>query len=193
MFNSALSLFIIAVLLSACASRPESISASYVPYQKYANSDCARLAKQRSEAETNLAKVSEMQDSKANGDAAGVFLIGVPFSKLSGDYAGEVARCKGEVEAIDTAQTLKKCKEVPLVSVPQASISNTPISSRPTNDLPEKYSYVAEDYAKGQGCSPNASAIFIGRGPGYETYSIACENGESLPIRCDYGVCRVLK
>ncbi|MHB8847026.1 MAG: hypothetical protein ACYC43_01135 [Burkholderiales bacterium] len=193
MFNSTLSLFIITVLLSACASRPESISASYVPYQKYTDGDCARLATQRSEAEANLAKVSDMQNSKANGDAVGVFLIGVPFSKLSGDYAGEVARCKGEVEAIDTAQTLNKCKGVSLVSAPQASIPNSPIKSRSTNEMPEKYSYVAEVYAKGQGCLPNASALLIGRGPGYETYTIACENGESLPIRCDFGTCRVLK
>lgn len=81
----------------------------------------------------------------------------------------------------------------PEKSQPQAPIPNTRISSHPTNELPEKYSYVAEDYAKAQGCSPSASAIFIGRGPGYETYSIACENGENLPIRCDYGVCRTLK
>jgi hypothetical protein len=38
-----------------------------------------------SAARANLAKFSEMQNSKANVDAWGVFLILVPVSKLSGD------------------------------------------------------------------------------------------------------------
>jgi hypothetical protein len=59
-----------------------------------------------------LEKYSKMQDSKANGDAFGVFLLGIPFSKLSGDHEGDVARLKGEVEAIDTAQIKNKCKNV---------------------------------------------------------------------------------
>ncbi len=60
----------------------------------------------------DLEKYSKMQDSKANGDAFGVFLLGIPFSKLSGDHEGDVARLKGEVEALDTAQIKGKCKSV---------------------------------------------------------------------------------
>jgi hypothetical protein len=37
-------------------------------------------------------------------------LLGIPFSKLSGDHEADVAKWKGEVEAIDTAQIRKKCK-----------------------------------------------------------------------------------
>jgi hypothetical protein len=100
----------IAVLLSACASRPESISASYVSHEKYIDGDCIRLATQMGDARAELAKVSAMQDSKATGDAWGVFLILVPVSKLTGDHAGDVAKWKGEVEAIETAQIKNKCK-----------------------------------------------------------------------------------
>ncbi|MDP2196378.1 MAG: hypothetical protein Q8J72_10395 [Rhodocyclaceae bacterium] len=100
----------IAVLLSACASRPESISASYVSHEKYIAGDCVRLATQMGDARAELAKVSAMQDSKATGDAWGVFLILVPVSKLTGDHAGDVAKWKGEVEAIETAQIKNKCK-----------------------------------------------------------------------------------
>ncbi|WP_202716939.1 hypothetical protein [Thiothrix subterranea] len=57
-----------------------------------------------------LDKFSKMQNSKANVDAAGVFLVGIPVSKLSGDFQADVARLKGEVEAIETAQVKKNCK-----------------------------------------------------------------------------------
>ena len=63
-----------------------------------------------SDARAELAKVSKKQNSEATGDAWGVFLVLVPVSKLTGDYEGEVAKWKGEVEAINTAQIKAKCK-----------------------------------------------------------------------------------
>ncbi|MBC7917800.1 MAG: hypothetical protein H7Y28_08320 [Rhodoferax sp.] len=53
-----------------------------------------------------------MQDTKANLDAATVFLVLIPASKLSGDHAGDVAKYKGEVEAVETAQIKNGCKKV---------------------------------------------------------------------------------
>ena len=97
-------------LLTACAARPESIPASFISHEKYAAGDCALLTAQMADARAELAKVSAMQDSKATGDAWGVFLILVPFSKLTGDHAADVAKWKGEVEAIETAQIKNKCK-----------------------------------------------------------------------------------
>lgn len=96
--------------LAACANRPESISASHVSFEKYMDGDCAGLVARMSDARATLTKHSEMQNSKANGDAWGVFLLGIPFSKLSGDHEGDVAKWKGEVEAIETAQIKKRCK-----------------------------------------------------------------------------------
>ena len=98
--------------LSACASRPESIAASYVSHEKYTQLDCAQLATKMTDVRAELDKYSKLQDSKATGDAWGVFLLGIPFSQMSGDHAGDVARLKGEVEAVDTAQVRNKCKSV---------------------------------------------------------------------------------
>lgn len=98
------------VLISACATRPEGIPASHVSHEKYVAGDCTRLATQMTDARAELAKVSAMQNSKATGDAWGVFLILVPISQLTGDHAGDVAKWKGEVEAIDTAQIKNGCK-----------------------------------------------------------------------------------
>lgn len=97
-------------LLGACATRPESISASYVSHEKYMDNDCAKLGNLMTDARAELTKFSDMQNTKANVDAATVFLALVPASKLTGDSAADVAKWKGEVEAIDTARIKNKCK-----------------------------------------------------------------------------------
>lgn len=98
------------LLLAGCATRPESIHASYVSHEKFGYLDCPQLATKMDDTRTELVKFSKMQDDKANGDAVGVFLLGIPFSKLSGDHEGDIARLKGEVEAIETSQIKLKCK-----------------------------------------------------------------------------------
>jgi len=100
----------VALMVTACANRPESISASHVSHHKYADLDCTQLTTALVDARSNLGQFSEKQDSKANADAVGVFLLAIPFSKLSGDYEADVAKWKGEVEAIETAQVINKCK-----------------------------------------------------------------------------------
>ena len=101
-----------AVTMVGCATRPESISASYVSHEKYMGNDCTQLTDSMADARAQLTKFSALQDSKANVDAATVFLVLIPASKLSGDHAGDVAKYKGEVEAIETAQIKTKCKKV---------------------------------------------------------------------------------
>ena len=43
-------------------------------------------------------------------DAASVFFVLIPASSLTGDHKADVAKFKGEIEAINTAQTKLKCK-----------------------------------------------------------------------------------
>lgn len=109
-----LSLIVIGATLTTvgCATRPESISASYVSHEKYIGQTCAELTDRMADARSQLAKFSEMQNSKANLDAATVFLVLIPASKLSGDSAADVAKYKGEVEAIETAQIKTGCKKL---------------------------------------------------------------------------------
>ena len=99
------------LIISGCASRPENIKASYISHERYIDKDCSQLAIQMSDARAELAKYSEMQNSKATGDAWGVFLILVPVSQLTGDYEADVAKWKGVVEAIETTQIKNKCKQ----------------------------------------------------------------------------------
>ena len=98
------------LFISSCASRPSSISASYVSHEKYMDYSCTQLATKMGDARGELQKYSDMQDSKANEDAATVFFVLIPASKLAGDHEGDVAKWKGEVEAVNTAQLKLKCK-----------------------------------------------------------------------------------
>lgn len=100
----------IALMASACATRPESIVAQHVSHEKYTGLDCTQLATKLGDARAELYKYSDAQDSKANWDAAGVFLLALPVSQLSGDHEADVAKWKGEVEAITTAQIKNGCK-----------------------------------------------------------------------------------
>jgi len=107
--RSTVAVVTVCLLGAACANRPESIHASYVSHEKFAHLDCPALDAKMRATRVSLAQYSQIQNSKADQDAIGVFLFGVPFSKLSGDVEGEVARLKGEVEAIETASIKKQC------------------------------------------------------------------------------------
>ena len=98
------------VLVTGCANRPESISASYMSHERFIDNDCSKLATLMGDARADLQKFSDMQNSQANTDAATVFFVLIPASQLSGDYEADVAKYKGMVEAIETAQIKNKCK-----------------------------------------------------------------------------------
>ena len=59
-----------------------------------------------------IVRCGSIRKAAALGVSLLVFLLGIPFSQLSGDHAGDVSRLKGEVEAVDTAQVKNKCKSV---------------------------------------------------------------------------------
>lgn len=118
------------VLLASCANRPDSIHASYVSHEKYMHFDCSELAGKMANTRTELERNSQIQNDKANMDAVGVFLFGVPFSKLSGDAEGEIARLKGEIEAIDTAQIKQECGSNPGPRI-AAATESSPRASAP--------------------------------------------------------------
>ena len=128
--KTSLVLLAAAIAFAGCANRPDTIRASFVSHEKFTGLDCVALGVRLSGSQRELLRVSKLQDEKANADAVGVFLLGVPFSKLSGDHEGEVARVKGEIEALETAQT-KNCagdsRSVPRVN---AQAPNTGLQFR---------------------------------------------------------------
>lgn len=137
-------LVVAACLAASCANRPESISASYVSHEKYTRLACDELQARMIQTRADLERNSAIQNEKADGDAAGVFLFGIPFSKLTGDVQGEISRLKGEIEAIDTARIKNRCETRPSATVaaaPAAAHVPTPVAApvapaRPTLPQP---------------------------------------------------------
>lgn len=81
---------------------------------------------------------------------------------------------------------------------PSPPLPASPVPARPDAKLGEglkdgQDGFVAERLARSQSCSALPKAILTGKGPGFETYSIACENGDALAMRCEFGNCRILR
>ena len=101
---------VLVALLAACAPRASDVEAAYVSPQKYMGDDwtCEKLIDEATYVGEALIRASGNQDEAANRDAWTVFLIGVPVS--GGGNQSEVARLKGEQEALRVAIRDKDCE-----------------------------------------------------------------------------------
>lgn len=101
---------LIAGCAASCAKRPDAIVPADIPMAAYTGQDCAGLQTELSKERAALDAVSKAQHDASNGDAFGVFLIGVPMSStFGGDKEGQVAVAKGKVQAIENAMKSKGC------------------------------------------------------------------------------------
>mgnify|MGYP003344695732 CR=1 FL=1 len=98
------------LVLTACAKDPESIAPSYVSEVGYRSWTCPQLAEESQRVGEALTRASAQQSNARTNDIVGVVLIGLPVSSLSGDnIAPEVARLKGEQEALRKTMISKSC------------------------------------------------------------------------------------
>jgi hypothetical protein len=88
----------------------------------------------------------------------------------------------------------------PSAPLPSANAVASPaVPAVPAPDLPTatgqigQYSYQSEHIARTQSCSAAPHAILNAKGPGFESYTVTCDNGDALAMRCDFGQCRILK
>jgi hypothetical protein len=54
-------------------------------------------------------------------------------------------------------------------------------------------SYQVEHMPEVKACAPTPRAELAAKSAGSETYKVACQNGEAMIVRCEFGKCRVLK
>ncbi|PJE26824.1 hypothetical protein SAMN06297129_2995 [Pseudooceanicola antarcticus] len=96
--------------LTACAKKPDQIAAVEMSDDAYRSASCRSLAAEELKITQELANLSAKQQSAANGDAWGVFLLGLPVSSMSGnDQEAMIAIAKGKLQSIDRAQAAKGC------------------------------------------------------------------------------------
>ncbi|WVX50328.1 hypothetical protein ROLI_034250 [Roseobacter fucihabitans] len=94
--------FGLAVLVAGCAQQPERIAAIDVAGMPYRGFSCKQLDAEHLKVTQDLAATSAAQKRAANGDAWGVFLLGLPLSSMSGnDKEAVVAVAKGRINELD--------------------------------------------------------------------------------------------
>ena len=111
----AVGLVAVAALLSACATNPKDIAPAYVSPVLYEKLSCDQLAAEAQRVSSAAAAASGQQQSQAGRDAAMVGVSLVLFWPalffIGGDKgaAAEIARLKGEMQAIEQANIAKNC------------------------------------------------------------------------------------
>jgi hypothetical protein len=106
---------VMATLTSSCAKRADQIAASYVSPLQYDGYDCRQLGEEAQRISSRAGMVAGTQDEKANKDAlamgVGLIIFWPALFALSGNdqQTAELARLRGEMEAIEQVSVRKRC------------------------------------------------------------------------------------
>ncbi|WP_324752098.1 hypothetical protein [Roseovarius sp. Pro17] len=102
-------------LVSACASKSADIPASYVSTMQYQGHSCRQIGAEAQAVSARASQVMSTQDKKAQNDGAAMavgmvlFWPALFFLKGDAETSAEVARMKGEMEALEKASIQKNC------------------------------------------------------------------------------------
>jgi hypothetical protein len=105
-----------AVLLGGCASSSDQVTATYVSPIQYESWKCNQLAEEAQRISRRAAIASGAQDQQRTNDqiatAAAIVIFWPAAFFVGGDRqtAAELARLKGEMEAIEQASIRKNCR-----------------------------------------------------------------------------------
>lgn len=104
-----------AAMLAACATKSNDIAPSYVSPVIYQNYTCEQLSIEAQTISARAAQAAGVQDKKAQNDVVAtgigivVFWPTLFFIEGDGAASAEVARLKGEMQAIEAASKQKNC------------------------------------------------------------------------------------
>ena len=112
-----LSIILACLLTQACATSSDGVSSSYTSSLKYSENSCKQLIIEQEEITTILSQKSATLDSYARKDKIITPLVIASYGLLSGMYSGkeadvlanEIARLKGELEAVSRVIRQKNC------------------------------------------------------------------------------------
>lgn len=104
-----------ATALMGCASRSDNIAPAYISPNQYGSYTCKQIEEESLRVSARASATAGAQDSKATSDAVAttvgvvIFWPALFFIKGDGATAAEVARLRGEMEALESASIQKKC------------------------------------------------------------------------------------
>ena len=129
--NTVVALAIAAMLLPGCATRPDNVAASHVATSRYADRTCKSLSRELDEVQDALRAQSAKLNDKANQDAVvtgvGVILFWPVLFALGNNSGleGDVARLKGEEQAIRRQMREADCEVPPAKAAPDGGTAAT--------------------------------------------------------------------
>ena len=101
--------------VTACASGSDKIAATYVSPIQYASYSCRQIGEESQRLSSRAAQAAGVQDKKRTNDAVvttvGVIVFWPALFFIDGDnqQTAELARLKGEMEAVEQASIQKNC------------------------------------------------------------------------------------
>ena len=100
--------------LSACAADPDTVAPAYVSPMAFDAYDCRALRAEAVRLSDRIAQVTGQQEAAAAADATNAVIAAVTFWPAllwigSGDVSPELARLRGEAEALQAAAVRKGC------------------------------------------------------------------------------------
>ena len=105
----------LAALAAGCAKSADKIAATYVSPYQYENFTCPQIAEEAQRLSHRVAVVAGVQDEKATKDAVattvGVIIFWPALFFIGGNdqQTAELARLRGEMEAIEQVAIRKRC------------------------------------------------------------------------------------
>jgi hypothetical protein len=105
----------VAMALASCAKDANQVGASYISPITYLSYTCPQLAEEAQRVSARAAETAGVQDQKATNDkvAVGVGLIifwpALLFTKGNDENTAELARLKGQMDAIEQVSIQKRC------------------------------------------------------------------------------------
>jgi hypothetical protein len=111
---------------AACTTSPSNVDAQYVSPTTYQSWSCPQLLDEKARLASEVARVSNLQRENANADtaivAAGIILAPILLIGLAAtkDRKSELAKLKGESDAVDTSIAAKQCS-MPAGGAPNSS------------------------------------------------------------------------
>lgn len=121
-----------AVALSGCAQSPESVQPAYASEVPYMTWTCDQLGQEDANLSAALSQASKQQEDARTGDTVGVIFLGLPVSSMSGsNVAPEIARLKGQINAVRTVGIKKNCANLPPAPKVEAE---APVSAKPPSN-----------------------------------------------------------
>lgn len=113
-----------------CAPTPESIQPAHVSEVPYQSWTCQQLGEEQVRLSNALSTASTQQNTARSNDVAGVILLGLPVGSMSGQsIAPQIARYKGEQEAVQRASIRNHCSRLNQPAAPAGAPGAKPTTT----------------------------------------------------------------